>query len=118
MKTREQIIRNSPVPIGTVPLYQALEKVNGIAENLTFEVFRETLIEQALQGIEEIKQRVNGYSASQSSMSLTVQSHTEQIKNLYNIVDELKLRLNIVENIESTLNRILEAIKSLKEDQE
>lgn len=75
-------------------------------------------IEQALQGIEEIKQRVNGYSASQSSMSLTVQSHTEQIKNLYNIVDELKLRLNIVENIESTLNRILEAIKSLKEDQE
>ena len=75
-------------------------------------------IEQALQGIEEIKQRVNGYSASQSSMSLTVQSHTEQIKNLYNIVDELKLRLNIVENIESTLNRSLEAIKSLKEDQE
>lgn len=75
-------------------------------------------IEQALQGIEEIKQRVNGYSASQSSMSLTVQSHTEQIKNLYNMVDELKLRLNIVENIESTLNRILEAIKSLKEDQE
>lgn len=75
-------------------------------------------IEQALQGIEEIKQRVNGYSASQSSMSLTVQSHTEQIKNLYNIVDELKLRLNIVENLESTLNKILDAIKSLKEDQE
>lgn len=51
-ETREQIIRNSPVPIGTVPLYQALEKVNGIAENLTFEVFRETLIEQALQGVD------------------------------------------------------------------
>lgn len=75
-------------------------------------------IEQALQGIEEIKQRVNESSASQSSMSLTVQSHTEQIKNLYNMVDELKLRLNIVENIEHTLNRILDAIKALKEDQE
>ena len=50
--TRERIIRNSPVPIGTVPLYQALEKVNGIAENLSFEVFRETLIEQALQGVD------------------------------------------------------------------
>ncbi len=43
-ETREMIIRNSPVPIGTVPLYQALEKVNGVAENLTFEVYKETLI--------------------------------------------------------------------------
>ncbi|MGN1394425.1 MAG: phosphomethylpyrimidine synthase ThiC [Succinivibrionaceae bacterium] len=51
-ETREWIIRNSPVPIGTVPLYQALEKVNGIAENLTFEVFKETLIEQAEQGVD------------------------------------------------------------------
>jgi phosphomethylpyrimidine synthase len=50
--TREWIIRNSPVPIGTVPLYQALEKVNGIAEDLTWEVFRDTLIEQAEQGVD------------------------------------------------------------------
>lgn len=51
-ETREWIIRNSPVPIGTVPLYQALEKVNGIAEDLNFEVFRETLTEQAEQGVD------------------------------------------------------------------
>ncbi|WP_208986435.1 phosphomethylpyrimidine synthase ThiC [Pseudovibrio sp. Ad13] len=50
--TREWIIRNSPVPIGTVPLYQALEKVNGIAEDLTWEIFRDTLIEQAEQGVD------------------------------------------------------------------
>ncbi|WP_318527893.1 phosphomethylpyrimidine synthase ThiC [Fluctibacter corallii] len=50
--TRDYIVRNSPVPIGTVPLYQALEKVNGIAENLTWEVFRDTLIEQAEQGVD------------------------------------------------------------------
>jgi len=49
---REWIIRNSPVPIGTVPLYQALEKVNGIAEDLSWEVFRDTLIEQAEQGVD------------------------------------------------------------------
>ncbi len=49
---REWIIRNSPVPIGTVPLYQALEKVNGIAEDLNWEVFRDTLIEQAEQGVD------------------------------------------------------------------
>jgi phosphomethylpyrimidine synthase len=47
----EWIIRNSPVPIGTVPIYQALEKVNGIAEDLTWEIFRDTLIEQAEQGV-------------------------------------------------------------------
>ena len=51
-ETREWIVRNSPVPIGTVPIYQALEKVNGIAENLTWEVFRDTLIEQAEQGVD------------------------------------------------------------------
>ena len=45
-ETREWILRNSPVPIGTVPIYQALEKVNGIAENLTWEAFRDTLLEQ------------------------------------------------------------------------
>lgn len=50
--TREWIIRNSPVPIGTVPIYQALEKVNGQAERLTWEVYRETLIEQAEQGVD------------------------------------------------------------------
>ncbi|WP_404405214.1 phosphomethylpyrimidine synthase ThiC [Pelagibacterium halotolerans] len=49
---REWIIRNSPVPIGTVPIYQALEKVNGIAEDLSWEVFRDTLIEQAEQGVD------------------------------------------------------------------
>ena len=51
-ETREWIIRNSPVPIGTVPIYQALEKVNGIAEDLNWEVFRDTLIEQAEQGVD------------------------------------------------------------------
>ncbi len=50
--TREWIMRNSPVPIGTVPIYQALEKVNGVAEDLTWEVFRDTLIEQAEQGVD------------------------------------------------------------------
>ncbi len=49
---REWIIRNSPVPIGTVPIYQALEKVDGVAEDLTWEVFRDTLIEQAEQGVD------------------------------------------------------------------
>ncbi|WP_299769468.1 phosphomethylpyrimidine synthase ThiC [uncultured Pseudoteredinibacter sp.] len=51
-ETREWIVRNSPVPIGTVPIYQALEKVDGIAENLSWEVFRDTLIEQAEQGVD------------------------------------------------------------------
>ncbi|MDQ0216705.1 phosphomethylpyrimidine synthase [Oikeobacillus pervagus] len=50
--TREFIIRNAPVPVGTVPIYQALEKVNGIAEDLTWEVYRDTLIEQAEQGVD------------------------------------------------------------------
>ena len=48
----EWIIRNSPVPIGTVPIYQALEKVNGVAEDLTWEIFKDTLIEQAEQGVD------------------------------------------------------------------
>ncbi|KND57071.1 Hydroxymethylpyrimidine phosphate synthase ThiC [Candidatus Paraburkholderia schumanniana] len=51
-ETREWIIRNSPVPIGTVPIYQALEKVNGKAEDLTWEIFRDTLIEQVEQGVD------------------------------------------------------------------
>ncbi len=50
--TREWIIRNAPVPIGTVPIYQALEKVNGVAEDLTWEVYRDTLIEQCEQGVD------------------------------------------------------------------
>ena len=50
--TREWIVRNSPVPIGTVPIYQALEKVDGVAEDLTWEVYRDTLIEQAEQGVD------------------------------------------------------------------
>ncbi len=51
-ETREWVLRNSPVPIGTVPIYQALEKVNGVAEDLTWEIFRDTLIEQAEQGVD------------------------------------------------------------------
>ena len=51
-ETREWLIRNSPVPIGTVPIYQALEKVDGVAEDLTWEIFRDTLIEQAEQGVD------------------------------------------------------------------
>ena len=51
-ETREWIIRNSPVPIGTVPIYQALEKVNGVAEDLNWDVFEETLVEQAEQGVD------------------------------------------------------------------
>jgi len=51
-ETREWILRNSPVPIGTVPIYQALEKVNGKAEELTWEIYRDTLIEQAEQGVD------------------------------------------------------------------
>lgn len=51
-ETREWIVRNSPVPIGTVPMYQALEKVDGIAEDLTWEVYKDTLIEQAEQGVD------------------------------------------------------------------
>ncbi|MGA8941276.1 MAG: phosphomethylpyrimidine synthase ThiC [Thermoactinomyces sp.] len=50
--TREWIIRNSPVPVGTVPIYQALEKVNGVPEELTWEIYRDTLIEQAEQGVD------------------------------------------------------------------
>eukprot|EP00970_Alexandrium_tamarense_P000483 scaffold61_cov205-Alexandrium_tamarense.AAC.37 len=51
-ETREWIMRNSPIPVGTVPIYQALEKVDGIAEDLTWEVFKETLLEQAKQGVD------------------------------------------------------------------
>lgn len=77
----------------------------------------EQKIEQALQGIDEIKTQVKESATSQNTMSLTVQSHTEQIKNLYNAIEELKIRIKTIENIDGTLAQILEAIKSLKEDQ-
>ncbi len=51
-ETREWIVRNSPVPVGTVPMYQAMEKVNGVAKNLTWEIYRDTLIEQCEQGVD------------------------------------------------------------------
>src|SRR5687767_494357 len=50
--TREWLLRNAPVPIGTVPIYQALEKVGGVAEDLSWEIYRDTLIEQAEQGVD------------------------------------------------------------------
>lgn len=77
----------------------------------------EQKIEQALQGIDEIKTQVKDSATNQSNTSLTVQSHTEQIKNIYKILDELKGRIKTVENIDNTLSKILDAIKSLKEDQ-
>ena len=77
----------------------------------------EQKIEQALQGIDEIKKQVKESTTTQSSTSLTVQTHTEQIKSLFKTVDELKKRVDTVENMENTLNKILDAIKSLKEDQ-
>ncbi|MBJ6954703.1 phosphomethylpyrimidine synthase ThiC, partial [Vibrio cholerae] len=53
-QTREWIVRNSPVPVGTVPIYQALERVGGAPEELTWEVYRDTLIEQAEQGVDYV----------------------------------------------------------------
>lgn len=70
----------------------------------------EQKIEQALQGIDEIKTQVKESATSQNTMSLTVQSHTEQIKNLYNAIEELKTRIKTIENIDGTLAQILEAI--------
>lgn len=77
----------------------------------------EQKIEQALQGIDEIKMQVKDSAINQNNMSLTVQSHTEQIKSLYKSIDELKIKIKALENIEGTLTKILEAIKILKEDQ-
>lgn len=77
----------------------------------------EQKIEQALQGIDEIKKRVESSAANQSNMSLLVQSHTEQIRNMYKTIDELKNRVNTVEDMNGTLNKILGVIKSLKEEQ-
>lgn len=78
----------------------------------------EQKIEQALQGIDEIKNQVKESASNQSSISMLVQKHDERINTLFNSVGELKTRINNIERIESTLNKILEAIKSLKEDQE
>ncbi len=77
----------------------------------------EQKIEQALQGIDEIKKQVQDSASNQSNLSLTVQAHSEQIKNLFKSHDELKIRINTLEHINDTLNRILEAITALKEDQ-
>lgn len=54
-ETREWIIRNCPVPVGTVPIYQALEKVNGVVEDLNWEIYRDTLIEQCEQGVDYLR---------------------------------------------------------------
>ncbi len=71
--TREWILRNSPVPIGTVPIYQALEKVGGKAEELTWEIFRDTLIEQAEQGVD--------YFTIHAGRSLALHSADRQTNN-------------------------------------
>ncbi len=89
--TREWIIRNSPVPIGTVPIYQALEKVGGIAEDLNWEIFRDTLIEQAEQGVESAaaaRSWRNGASRitrRASSTSASTRSPRSQFAELYTL---------------------------------
>ena len=75
-------------------------------------------LEQAIQGIEEIKKQVEKSNTVQSNLNLQVTSHSEQIKSIYKTIDELKGRVNAVENMNGTLNKILDAIRSLKEDQE
>lgn len=76
----------------------------------------EQKIEQALQGIDEIKKQVKDSSANQSSVSLIVNSHTEQIKTLYKSIDELKERIGISENMNMVLVDIRDTIESFKED--
>src|SRR3546814_8609754 len=73
-ETREWILRNSPVPIGTVPIYQALEKVDGRAEELTWEIFRDTLIEQAEQGVD--------YFTIHAGVLLRSEEHTSELQSL------------------------------------
>src|SRR5690606_37578569 len=68
-ETREWILRNSPVPIGTVPIYQALEKVGGSAEDLTWDIYRDTLIERAEQGVD--------YFAIHAGVRLPYSRHTQ-----------------------------------------
>lgn len=74
-------------------------------------------LEQAIQGIEEIKKQVEKSNAVQSEINIQITSHSEQIRTIYKTIDELKERVNTVENMDSTLNKILDAIRSLKEDQ-
>ena len=66
-QTREWILRNCPVPVGTVPIYQALEKVNGKAEELTWNIFADTLIEQAEQGVDYFHHSCRGTAALYSA---------------------------------------------------
>src|SRR5690242_21216212 len=82
-RSREWIIRNSPVPIGTVPIYQALEKVNGKAEELTWEIFRDTLIEQAEQGVD--------YFTIHAGVLLRSEEHTSELQSHVNLVCRLLL---------------------------
>lgn len=78
----------------------------------------EQKIEQALQGIEEIKVQVKESAANQTEVSLNVRSHKEQITMINKDIEDIKTRIRIAENIGNTLEKILEAIKSLKEDKE
>jgi len=101
--TRDWIIRNAPVPIGTVPIYQALEKVNGVAENLTWEIFRETLIEQAEQGVDYFTihaglllhhipmttRRITGIVSRGGSIMATWMMHHHQENFLYTHFEEI-----------------------------
>ena len=78
--TREWILRNSPVPIGTVPIYQALEKVGGKAEDLTWEIFRDTLIEQAEQVFE--KEEAEAAAAKMFEGEFTLEDFLEQLQQV------------------------------------
>ena len=75
-------------------------------------------LEQAIQGIEEIKKQVEKSNTVQSNLNVQITSHSEQIKTIYKTIEELKGRVDAVENMNTTLNKILDAIRSLKEDRE
>ncbi len=106
-ETREAILRNTPVPIGTVPMYQALEKVNGVVEDLTWEVFRETLLEQAEQGVdyftihaglrmehvEHAKKRVTGIVSRGGSIIAKWMMHHKKENFLYTHFEDICLIL-------------------------
>ena len=81
-ETREWIIRNSPVPVGTVPIYQALEKVNGKPEELTWEIYRDTLIEQAEQGVDYFTIHAGGSPSLHSAYRQ--QSYWDSLKGRVN----------------------------------
>lgn len=104
-QTREAILRNSPVPIGTVPMYQTLEKVKGVVENLTWDVFRQTLVEQAEQGVDYFTihaglrkkhvphalQRVTGIVSRGGSIMAKWMEHHGQESFLYDHFDDICL---------------------------